>query len=199
MGQSELHIKGRFEQKKMSNFVIRRAEKEEIPEIRTIIHQVWEQMEKKEWFFVDGDEVTEELLLSDRGTGYLAWEEDSGRAAGIFTTEIPGMAEYNLGRDLGLKEEELLLVAHMDSSAVLPEFRGNHLQYRLMQAAEADLKKKGIRYLMCTVHPENCYSLWNVQKQGYHVVATKEKYGGKLRNILVKDLMDSKEESVFCD
>ncbi|MCI5650164.1 MAG: GNAT family N-acetyltransferase [Fusicatenibacter sp.] len=175
----------------MTNFVIRHAEVEEIPLISDLIHQVWSSMEKKEWFSVDCDEFTRELLLSGRGTGYLAEEEETGRVAGVFTTEIPGRAEHNLGRDIRLKEEELLLVAHMDSVAVLSEFRGHHLQYRLMQAAEADLKNQGMRYLMCTVHPENRYSLKNAQSQGYRIMATKEKYGGKLRHILLKDLMES--------
>ena len=76
----------------------------------------------------------------------------------------------------------------MDTAAVLPEYRGQKLQYRLMQMAEEELKKEGLRYLMCTVHPQNRYSRENVLRQGYEVAATKEKYGGYLRDILLKRL-----------
>lgn len=41
---------------------------------------------------------------------------------------------------------------------------------------------------MCTVHPENYYSRNNVIRQGYEVVLTKEKYGGYIRDILLKKL-----------
>ena len=67
----------------------------------------------------------------------------------------------------------------MDSIAILPKYRGHKLQYRLMQTAEGDLRAKGFKYLMCTVHPDNCYSRDNIVSQGYESVAVKEKYGGK--------------------
>ena len=101
---------------------------------------------------------------------------------------FPGLSEENLGRDINLSETDLLKVAHMDSVAVLPQYRGHGLQNKLMQAAEAEARQRGYRYLMCTVHPDNHYSKNNVLKQGYHVIATKEKYGGYTRNILLKEI-----------
>ncbi|HBG12936.1 MAG TPA: hypothetical protein DDX68_16840 [Clostridium sp.] len=58
----------------------------------------------------------------------------------------------------------------------------------MMKTAEEELRKQGYRYLMCTVHPENRYSKNNIIKQGYQVVLTKEKYGGYVRDILLKKL-----------
>ena len=83
-------------------------------------------------------------------------------------------------------DQELSLVAHMDSVAILPEYRGYKLQYRLMQTAEGDLREKGFRYLLCTVHPDNRYSRDNIVSQGYKSVAVKEKYGGYMREIFLK-------------
>lgn len=87
-----------------------------------------------------------------------------------------------------LSGEALHQVAHMDSVAILPEYRGMGLQYRMMQVAEKELKDAGYRYLMCTVHPKNRYSRENILRQSYRVVATKEKYGGYLRDILLKEI-----------
>ncbi len=79
-------------------------------------------------------------------------------------------------------------MAHMDTAVVLPQYRGAHLQRRLMKAAEKELRKEGFRYLCCTVHPDNRYSRESVLSQGYHVAASVKKYGGYPRDILVKDL-----------
>ena len=97
--------------------------------------------------------------------------------------------EENLGRDIGLPESELGKVAHMDSAAVLPSFRGFHLQRRLMKTAEEELQREGFRYLCCTVHPDNKSSLQSVLSQGYRIAKTCEKYGGFPRHILVRELI----------
>ena len=107
--------------------------------------------------------------------------------AGILLTTFPGDSEENLGRDIGLPESELMLVAHMDSVAILPEYRGAGLQKRLMQHAEQELAEQGYRYFMCTVHPENRYSRQNIIKQGFKPVKTALKYGGYQREIFLRD------------
>ncbi len=153
-----------------------------------IIQTVWNGMEEKDWYMADNADYTSRMLTTGQGTGYKAVETESGAVAGVFLVTFPGLSDENLGRDAGLPEEELPKVAHMDSAAVLPRYRGNALQFRLMQAAEADLRAAGFRYLMGTVHPDNVYSMNNVLKQGYRVIGEKQKHGGKRRAILFKDL-----------
>ena len=53
----------------------------------------------------------------------------------------------------------------MDTAAVAPLYRGHHLQDRMMEVCEEEMKKRGMRYLLATVHPDNPYSLSNVQKR----------------------------------
>ncbi|MBQ4050678.1 MAG: GNAT family N-acetyltransferase, partial [Oscillospiraceae bacterium] len=96
--------------------------------------------------------------------------------------------ENNLGRELSFSKDQLLLCAHMDSAAVLPGYRGHKLQARLCAMAEQELKKLGYRYLLCTVHPDNRFSLQNMQKSGYEIQKTMFKYGGLPRHILLKTL-----------
>ncbi len=151
-----------------------------------IILTVWEQMEEKSWYVADNADYTYQALSSGHGLGYKAVETGTGTVSAIFLAVIPGMDEKNLGRDVGMAESELPFIAHMDSAAVLPAYRGFGLQKRLMEAAEADLKARGIHYLMCTVHPDNQFSLNNVLRQGYEILTVKEKYGGHVRAILRK-------------
>ena len=47
---------------------------------------------------------------------------------------IPGNGEDNLGRDIGLPQEELGKVAHLQATVVHPLFRGNGLQRKMAKA-----------------------------------------------------------------
>lgn len=169
-------------------FLIQRAIKEDYQVFADLIDSVWQQIERKDWFVADNADYTYRMLQEGNGIGYKALEKESGILAGVFMVTFPGSSEVNLGRDIGLLEEEWKKVAHMESIAVLPDYRGNGLQYQLMQTAEEELSVQGYRYLMCTVHPDNAFSKNNIIKQGYQVVLTKEKYGGYLRDILLKKL-----------
>ena len=200
------------------DFEIRKCGREDIDTIVGLIQAVYEQMEQKECFAADNSEYTRKVLAEGRGTAWMAVEKESGQPAGVFMAAIPSVPgegipgqgadgiseagaegisvpentqddyEENLGRDIGLPESELGKVAHMDSAAVLPAFRGFHLQRRLMKTAEEELRKEGFRYLCCTVHPDNESSLRSVLSQGYRIAKTCEKYGGSPRHILVREL-----------
>lgn len=193
------------------NFFIRKCDSKDTGTVVRLIETVYERMEHKEWFAADNSAYTEKMLSTGRGTAWMAVEEESGRPAGVFLAAFPSAAggkaaassdasasaagdaeadEYdeNLGRDIGLPEEALGKVAHMDSAAVLPEFCGFHLQRRLMETAEEALRRQGFRYLCCTVHPDNQASLKSVLSQGYRIMKTCEKYGGSPRHILLKVL-----------
>ncbi|MDR1769998.1 MAG: GNAT family N-acetyltransferase [Hungatella sp.] len=169
-------------------FLIERAVPEDYQTVAEVIQSVWQQIQEKEWFVADDPEYIFHMLKEGNGIGYKAFEKDSGALAGVFIAALPGKGEENLGRDIGLPKEELGKVAHMETVAILSGYRGNGLQYSMMKTAEKELWKQGYRYLMCTVHPENRYSKNNIIKQGYKVVLTKEKYGGYLRDILLKKL-----------
>ena len=169
-------------------FQIERATEADYLIFADIIQTVWRLMDEKDWYIADNSAYTYHMLSSGEGLGYKAVETQTGKVAGVFLAVIPGLSEENMGRDAGLAEEELVKVAHMDTAAVLPEYRGNPLQYRLMQAAEADLRARGFRYLIGTVHPDNVYSMNNGLTQDYKVIGEKMKHGGKRRAILLKEL-----------
>lgn len=78
---------------------------------------------------------------------------------------------------------------YMDSAVVSPEFQGNHLQSRMLQNAEAQLKHQ-FQHCLCltTVHPDNRFSLNNMLKNGYEIQLTATLYGGLPRYVLLKEL-----------
>lgn len=167
-------------------FVIEKAAEEDYLVFASTIKAVYDALEQKEWFAADDVDYMRHMLKDGCGVGYKALEETTKAVAGIFLVTFPGDSDENLGRDIGLKEEELPFVAHMDLVAVLLPYRGAGLQKKLMQHAEKELADSGCRYLMCTVHPENKYSRQNVMDQGYEPVKTALKYGGYLREIFLK-------------
>lgn len=173
-----------------AEFVIQKAKETDLADIQKLMETTVAYMENPDWFYEDGKEFLEACVKEEENRGFavIARTKKDGIPAGCFLVEIPGDVPYNLGNDLGFSKEQLLLSAHMDTAAVDPLYRGHHLQDRMMEVCEEEMKKRGMHYLLATVHPDNPYSLFNVQKRGYGIQATKEKYGRSLRHILCKEI-----------
>ena len=169
---------------------IRMANVTDAEDIIRVMEKVSGNMPHSDWFVAGGREYIE-THIEENGfiflaEGYLEGEEPE--LAGFFVVDIPGESEHNLGWDIGFDLEQCRRVVHMDTAVVAEGWRGLGLQHRLMQACEKELSHRGWEYLLATVHPDNIYSLNNARKGGYEVMATKEKYGGKLRHIMMKKL-----------
>lgn len=165
-------------------FNIRKAVPGDVGAIMEIMEEGKATIENQEWFVAD-DEVYIREHIDKNGFTIVAESEDDRCIAGFFVVKIPEKGD-NLGELLGFDVDKLEKVVIMDSAVVGRKYRGNHLQQRMLEAAEAEIDEK-FRYLMCTVHPDNKYSLQNMEKYGYKIEKTTECYGGLRRYILVKD------------
>lgn len=174
------------------HFKIRRAVYQDIHQIAELMDQAKEGMKHPEWFVSD-DAAWIEAHVEKQGF-IMAAETEDRKIAAFFIVAFPEADEKNLGHEILLADQELLLVAHMDSVAVSPKYRGNHLQGQLLEAAEKELEGYPHKYLLCTVHPDNHASLHTMLRYGYVIVATKEKYHGRLRHILYKKKETSLKE-----
>ncbi|MGE7187155.1 GNAT family N-acetyltransferase [Peribacillus sp. NPDC006672] len=125
--------------------------------------------------------------------------EGNGLMIGAFVCEeliafrallAPPIDEEHLGRDIGLTENELSKVIYQEISNVLPAYRGNKLQQTLATLIMKELNKQEspYRYVCCTVAPFNIPSLKDKFAQGMEIAALKEKYGGQMRYVFVKEL-----------
>lgn len=166
-------------------YTLRPTRAEDAKEIHHMITEVYEQMERREFFVCDSLEDVRGMLSAE--TSGVAACDGQGRIVGALLLRYPGEGPENLGRDIGLKEEELPLVVHMETAVVLPGFRGQGLQKRMILYMEKALEGTGFRYLMATAAPENTASMKSFLSLGYRSVLTKEKYGGLLRCILLKE------------
>ena len=165
---------------------IRKATCADMEKYIALLTHVKAAMTQQAWFVMDEPEFLRTAM--ENGTMELWLAEDGDRLAGGFHILHPGLDPDNYGYDLGFSEPELRKVIHMDSAAVHPDYRGNRLQQKLMTTIEEELR---VRFpgaiLLTTVHPENLYSLYNVQSLGYTVAKRLPKYGSE-RYILRKDV-----------
>ncbi len=173
------------------------ARADECHELYTLVRRVWTLMDNKDLFAVEN--LTEEAFaayLSPRGFCVAARAED-GVLAGVLACCYPGLDEDNLGHDLGYTREELMQVCLMDIGAVAPEHRGHRLEQRMLLFAEHCIAGTDYVHLLCSVSPYNPASLHSVQKCGYRIMLTKDKYGGHLRHILLKERKDGRGFTPF--
>jgi len=168
------------------NLIIRKGTFADTENYISLLRTVRDGMIQKDWFYLDKSEDVRNMMSSGAMELWVAVDGDI--LAGGFNILFPGLESYNYGYDLGFSEADLKRVIHMDTAVVHPDYRGNKLQQRLMSVIEEELK---IRFpggiLLTTVHPENLYSLCNVQSLGYSIEKRLPKYGSE-RYILRKNI-----------
>jgi len=143
-------------------------------------------LQNKDEFYFDNYDFYKHHL--DKGGKILGcYVNDTLIAYGVLI--FPGFDNDNLGYDLKVDKYELLKVAHLDSVAVHPNYRGNKLQYQLFSLLEKVALGKNYKHLCATVSPTNKFSLNNLLKLGLKIQFETEKYGGKSRLILYKALI----------
>lgn len=171
---------------KENKIIYKTATKEQSEIIHKTLSEVYENLENKNTFVCDTlTEVKD--CIEKNGFGIIAYNKKK-KIIGIFLVRYPGISESNLGKDIGLSKEELLKVVHMESAVVIPEYRGNGLQQKMLQYAETIIDKNKYKYFMATVSPDNPASFKSLEKNGYVHITTKKKYNNISRRIYLKEI-----------
>lgn len=163
---------------------IRKGTLEDTESLITLLQEVWQRMDNKEWLYLDDPDEVRAMMSNDTMQLWVAMDGD--RIAASFDILIPGLQSFNYGYDLDFEETMLLQVVNMDTIAVHPDYRGMGLQQQLMTEAENWAFANGYPILLCTVHPDNHFSLRNMLNLGYQIQKELPKYGSN-RYILRKD------------
>lgn len=179
-----------------------------------VMQAAYESLDNKDLYICDDYNYVRTILQDENaGFGLMYYKEnpdcviseaDSKDCAGVLLVTFPGGAEDNLARDVFYSGKEtygktsdtlsatdyFFSTAHIESAAVRVEYRGNGIQNQLIEYACDYLSKNcgNIRYVMATVSPDNIPSLKSFEKAGFKIILTKEKYGGKLRHILMREI-----------
>ncbi len=169
------------------DYEIVRVGASEADRLHGLMRLVWEKLDDKSLFAVEDLDTGWMRDQLDGGFGIEARTGD-GEPVGMLLVCRYGLAEENLGHDLGYPETMLPYVCNVECAAVLPEHRGNGLQKRMLAAAEEELRGSGIRVMAATASPDNAASVKSLQAMGYRIVLTRNKYGGYQRHVLRKSL-----------
>lgn len=105
----------------------------------------------------------------------------------------------HLGIDLGLNKLQRQKMLYSEISNVHPNFRGNRLQTYMGKLLFAQIDQQLFQYIATTVAPFNIASLKDKLALNMEIRALKEKYNGKLRYILFRDLYLTKNEKLYTD
>lgn len=167
----------------------------ELPEIQHLQLQVYDHLPNKSVLVTDSYESMK--LDLETGGMVIGVYNGSGRLVAYRFVTFP-KGEHNLGKDLALSQPALKKVAHLETTVVHPDYRGNHLQSETLGVALPMIQAQGYQHVLCTVSPMNPYSLYNVMAHGLKIKALKRKYAteeqkdGLWRFILHRDLTEVK-------
>lgn len=168
------------------SYFLRPATLEDAYEIWSVMDTCFQALDHKEYFICDDLDYVKDIL-SGHGFGVVACDMDEN-IVGNLLVKYPGLTEENLGYDVSLTPKNLNHVLHMDSASVLPKHRGHGLEHQMIAYAEKLVDTSRYCYSFATVAPENTASLKSLEKTGYQVMVTKEKYEGLVRCVMMKRL-----------
>ena len=165
------------------------ATEKDLLDIIKLKQDIWNEMEHKEWYVIDGtNEAFLKKLLQNEGLILKAIEKEKNNIIGFLIVEKKISPNSQLAQIIfPLKIEECIEISNV---GVHPNYRGRSLQRKMIQKAERLMLKKDnqIKFSLATVHPDNQASLHNLITLDYQVKMEAELYHGKKRYIVVKKL-----------
>lgn len=169
------------------NIKIQQANKNDIDRILAIKLELWEQLKNKDLYEVNG--ITKDFLLYQLyNDGLLLKCMDKDTMIGFAIIKRKIKSDSPILSHLAHDDIEEWI--EMSNMGVLPEYRGMHLQQKMIIEAENMMKARfnKIKYSIATVHPANMASLKSFLNNGYKKVKEIKLYGGKDRCIVMKSL-----------
>ena len=171
--------------KKHCEILLQKALNNDLHNIYSLIKQVYDDLEDKSLFVCDGMDFIKQQLTE---TGFGIVTKSNNNIVGCLIIRFPYPEADNLGIDIGLSDDELSKVAHIESVVVDKNFRGRGLQSKMIKYAEQLIDSNSYKHLLATVSPYNYPSLKSFYYNNYKEILTKEKYGGLTRIILYKNI-----------
>ncbi len=180
-------IKLKRRNKGQVNAYFKRLDISYLDEIMNLQSKIYDLLDKKNFYF---NTSRHEFIniLNNIGTviGCISCENDELIAIGVCAAYK--LNEENYGYDFEFEEEDLLKTVNFESTIVLPEYRGNNLQRKIIGILEECAAEENMKYIGATADPDNIYSVNNIKSMGFEIIKEKEKYGGLRRYIFKKEI-----------
>ncbi len=142
--------------------------------------EVKSSMEHPEWL---GDFSKEDLeYLINNGSTIWIWYNNADFVCSMMA--IPANKEDLKKFKLDLDYKKMLDYGPM---MVNPKYVGNGLQYQMLLVMEKFARENGYKYGVSTIHPDNIYSINNLEKNNFIMIGSRE-FSRGLRNIYYKEI-----------
>jgi hypothetical protein len=174
-------------------YMISMLKKTDLNQVMSLQELVYNNLPNKDVLATDTMDFIEGCIQDD---GFIIGVHNSkNQLISYRMISLPNNRNDNMGIDLKLPQKELSQVAHLETTVVHPNYRGNGLQSKSLQLALPLLESKQIKHVICTVSPFNLFSLTNIMKNGLKIKVLTRKYGqaednsdGLWRFILHRDM-----------
>lgn len=176
--------------KEETPFYMRELSLDDLTDVLDVQHEVVNALESSNTLATLSEEEFQYILS---GNGSLIGVFADDRLIAFRATLVPEINDDHLGYDIGLRDSELSTVIYQEISSVSPLYRGDGLQRLMASVLMEQLQKGDHAYVCATVAPFNIASLKDKFSQQMEIAALKEKYGGKLRYVFVKDLRENQK------
>ena len=142
--------------------------------------QVKDNMEHPDWL---GDFLKEDLtFLLQNGSKIWIYYDVDEPVCSMMLIPCDENALNSFDLSMKIKYSD---VADYGTMFVNPKYIGNQLQYQMLKELDGYSLKLGYKYAICTVHPDNKYSIKNLLLDGFELKRNKEFKRG-VRNIYLK-------------
>jgi len=159
-------------------FEIRRLGPEDLGLILEMQQRIYSSLQDKSVF----QRSTSEFITYCLGEGGRCYSvQHRGDTIVYRIVYFPRDRAFNLAKDIPLPPDEQARVAHWDTIAVLPKWRGFGLSRLMNTHALSDLANTEIRHLFATSSPQNPYGIRSLIETGFRPIRLILKFGGKLR------------------
>lgn len=130
--------------------------------------------------------VIAEVTQGEKQTGTLQ-KLSPGEFAGFVMVRFPELSEDNLGRVIGMADEELLRVTHVEEAVVVKKFRGNHIERLLFGEMDRYIDRNKYQHVLMVISPNNPASLKSAMASGFTEAARTKSYHGVERILLARN------------
>jgi len=142
---------------------------------------------------------TKDMLIKFIKNGYVLGAFYRDELVAYRIIYFPRKDKESLGLDLGIKQNQLEYIMHLETTIVHPKFRHRKLQIDLTNEILKYIDTKD-KIICTTCYPYNYPSLSNLFRLGLSINIIKEKYDDRLRFILTNREYKIGGEKVYkCD
>lgn len=169
------------------NILIELANLNDIDEIIDLKQKVYDEMDNKEWYFIDSIDNKYLKNLLNEEKGFVIKLTYNKKIIGFLIIILKLKEDSNIITYSNLKDK-VKYCAELGNGAISSEYRGNKLLQKMILEAEKLIKNNNYKYILSTVHPDNKASLNSQLNLGYKILCRTKMYGDKDRDILIKEI-----------